>query len=125
MGIHCQNCNAGRAYLEPIVETLETGVTLQTVRCIRCGWRVSRPVAGKRYETPRRPQRTTLELRTKPCPIPGCGNRYYSRASALGICGPHADKLRKWEAGKRTTLPPLERVNGVWIELGAPMPGIA
>lgn len=125
MKIECGNCRAGRAYLEPIVETLEAGGPLQTVRCMLCGWRVSRPVPGKSYENPRRPQATVLETRTKPCPVAGCGNRYYPRASTYGICSPHADKLRNWEKGKRNALPPVEKVNGVWIPLGAPVPGIA
>jgi hypothetical protein len=143
MKIACQQCHAGKAYLEAIVEHLkETGDILQTVRCIRCGWRVSRPARGHHQapveKVPKgmhsaagiasivQAQKEIAAQYRRPCNVHGCDGTYHATRNPLGLCGRHNNRLRSWlESRSHKVAAPVQLVNGTWIERGQPLPGIA
>lgn len=140
--IRCPKCHAGRAHLEALEEHRAGGEHLQTVRCTLCGWRRSRQVttapAASAPELPTADRRASpaavqarasaaraaVEASRVPCRVPGCPGHYFATHSKLGLCEPHRRKLHGWHQTRRLVPPPVACVNGVWIERGAPLPGI-
>ncbi len=149
--VRCPRCNAGKAALHRVDRYLEAGDHLQEIVCRICGEILaSRVVQTARYpsapEAPglrkradvipaaaavkkmRKTRASTLEKRRKPCGVPGCPGTYVDMNSKHGICPDHRKKLSSWQgrhrSGGSNARPPITRVNGVWIERGAPLPGV-
>jgi hypothetical protein len=130
MSIQCKHCGAGRVYLQPLVEYLESGEVLETVRCIRCSWRVSRAqkrqVRGPVTPFARRQDQRRDNSQSGPCSVPGCQRPAQRRDGGYEICGMCRKAVVQWIQGRRTKPPPIQRVNKVWIHRDhGLMPGIA
>ncbi len=147
----CPKCRAGRANLFRADRYLEGGEHLQEIVCRLCGAILaSRLVEVERYplapEAPglrqradvrpsaesvrkmKRSRAAALENRRIPCGLKGCDGTYLDLNNKHGLCPSHSKRLSGWWYAYRTgavrNQPPIARVNGVWIERGAPLPGI-
>lgn len=136
MSIQCQQCHATRAHLEPIVEHLEAGEVQQTVRCILCGWRTSRSLAGpvvtRRKKTAvatqtlapsvshrERGLQSARSMIYAPCAMAGCKGRYVPARVRSGwpLCRPHRHKMEIWSKVPRKTPPPLIEIKPGWWDV--------
>jgi len=109
--IRCRKCGAGRGSLEPIVEHLEGGVVLQTVRCILCGERRSRMVT--RYTDLMPPEDMAVRSGRR-CEVVGC-NVELSDNNKTGLCKKHGGALHNWQHSKRTKPAPYIQTAEGWI----------
>jgi hypothetical protein len=112
--IRCRKCGAGRGSLEPIVEHLEDGTILQTVRCILCGARRSRAVVRHRA-LPRLGRAVAPPKTRRPCAVAGC-NAWISPQNKSGFCVRCGHRMRVWQKRGGQTPPPFVQIAGVWIE---------
>lgn len=137
MSIACGQCHASRGSLEPIVEHLENGAIQQTVRCILCGWRVSRTILGPvvtrfpKPEPPPKPARApSLSHRDRglksangmkyaTCAVAGCKGRYVPARDRSGwpLCRSHRHQMASWSKVPRKTPPPLVEVAPGWWDV--------
>lgn len=131
MNIHCPKCHASRANLEPLVETLEAGVQLQTVRCTLCGHRVSRRLLAPAL--PRRPQPAAATAKTIPqprksrlyesnwtdCAVAGCRGQYVPGRSRNGwpLCKLHRRWMQGWVRTRQLSPPPLVEIQPGWWDV--------
>jgi hypothetical protein len=111
--IFCKHCGASRASLEPIIENLEDGTTLQTVRCIMCGERRSRVVHNYR-ELPKQGRVVAPPRTRKPCVVEGCDG-WVSPQNKSGFCNLCGNRMRQWQKRGGKTPPPFIQVAGEWI----------
>lgn len=108
--IRCRKCGAGRGSLEPIIEHLENGAILQTVRCILCGERRSR--VASRYEELSEARRRIAYGKT--CGVVGC-NVKLSHSNTTGMCKTHGKVLHNWMHSKRLKPAPYVQTTDGWI----------
>lgn len=127
--IRCNKCHASLASLYLADRYLENGQHLEEIVCRICG----QIIAGR--EVPRGRQRKVIQpakpsrprnLPVHPCAIQGCSGTY--SWAKLPLCEPHRDQLKAWQKRifrrDKRTQPPVQLVNGHWIEQGAAILGI-
>lgn len=124
--IACGHCRAPKSYLQPLIEHLEEGAALQTVRCVACGWRVSRTVRPHVYNDPGRDHDNGPQSRqhlsalrnserqkvarenalrrvqrlSAPCALAGCTENYYRPTSKYSLCSEHGRTYGRWLRGE-------------------------
>jgi len=111
--IRCPKCGAGRGSLEPIVETLEDGTRLQTVRCIMCGERRSR-IAHRYRALPDGGRLLAPPKNRRPCVVDGC-DAWISPQNKSGFCVNCGDLMRKWQKRGQKTPPPFVQIDNQWF----------
>lgn len=133
MSIHCPHCRATVGSLKVFTRHLETGVRLQVVQCIICGWEVSRPkpheallrltqkppVGPQVVSHPVLPPRTVDKRRRKhprhPCTRIGCTGTYAKVArTKFHLCATCSRRVQAWKSRGMETPPPLINVDGKW-----------
>lgn len=110
--VFCKHCKASRASLELIIENLEDGTTLQTVRCIMCGERRSRVVHNYRA-LPKQGRVVAPPRSRKPCAVEGCDG-WVSPQNKSGFCNLCGNMMRQWSRHQNAPAPFIQ-VAGVWI----------
>jgi hypothetical protein len=132
----CRKCGAGRSALDLSVQHRSDGAVYQVVRCLLCGEQVERERPAPAYRNARRPvdhqnmsHVAPVQTKTQTCTYPGCLETYSTNKSHTLLCKFHRLPLHRWTANKArcpssTLAPPLTRVNGHWVDRGAPLPGI-
>lgn len=130
MSLHCPQCHAGRAALEPIVEHLAVGIIQQTVRCMLCGWRKSRnllgpvirpqPAAAPRPVKPKASNPNHKNgIKYAPCAVAKCPGRYVPARLRGGwpLCKVHRQTMWAWAKVPRSTPAPLVEIAPGWWDV--------
>lgn len=119
MSVKCPKCRASASHLEARVEILEVE-TVQTVRCVLCGWRVNRVAPAKKASCAHRDLDRVLVPVEKgtPCVVQGCNLLVHGGEGVNdGICARCRTLLRCYlrAVGRaRRKGPPIQQIGGVW-----------
>lgn len=82
----------------------------QAVRCLICGWRITRPLAEA--PTPIAPPRRNQVMTS--CIVEGCDGQS-AQGSKSGMCRTCHNRLAVWKRSARTTAAPIVEYCGRWI----------
>lgn len=135
MSIHCAKCKASKGSLETRIEAPDITTKRLIVRCVLCGWSVSKdltvePDKPQRQEPapaakPAAPRTEKQQTATKvnqtwaPCQVLGCRGQFMPARERSGwpLCPTHRKRMFNWRALRPDGPAPLiETAPGQWDE---------